>query len=225
MVRRGRWHDRTRLPFWLHQGLEYVFAVLVAGLGLHLGGLTEATLVAAGTLLLLGSLATRGPLGAFRLLSPAAHRLLDWVVVVGLVAVPLVRLPRLDVLGAALLWLVAASLAQLVRATRYATPGARATAVAGAANCGAAVATAGRHVPGVTALGAAAVPVGVADAPDEPHADTAAAGIPGTGLPAAETAVAGASAAGCPAPGGLLPSLARLAGRTLGASARRGRPG
>jgi len=210
VARRGRSHDRARLPFWLHQSFEYGFAVLVAGLGLHLGGLTEAALVVAGAILLLGSLATRGPLGAFRILSPLAHRLLDWVVVAGLVAVPLVRLPHFDILSAALVWLVAASLAQLARGTRYAGPVTRVTAAAVAPRLPATVPAPGGPGPGVVAPGAVAAPVGIA-----PLAGGSQAGSP----------VTDPSAAVRPGPARPVPSLARLAGRALGASAHRARSG
>jgi hypothetical protein len=209
--RRGRSSDRARLPFWLHQAFEYGVAVLVAGLGLHLGGSTEAALVVAGAVLLLGSLATQGPLGAFRLLSPVAHRVVDWVVVAGLVAVPLVQLPHFDILSAALLWLVGASLAQLARGTRYAGPATRVTAGAVAGTPPATVAAASSSLPpGVVAPGAVVVPVGVAPLADANQA---------------ATLVVESSAAVRPPSAGLVAALARLAGRTLGASAPRARSG
>ncbi len=230
MGRRGRSHERARLPFWLHQALEYVVAVVVAGVGLHLGGLTEASLVAAGALLLLSSLATRGPLGAFRLLSPAAHRLVDWAVVVALVAMPLVQLPHFDVLSAALLWLVAGSIAQLARGTRYAAVAARTAPASAPQGRSTSAVVPGGGAAGGSAPGTAAVVAGgMAPSHDDPLAD---AGVPG--VPAAGPAGPGVSGVGAvrvgapggsrPASGGLLPSLARLAGRGLGASTHRGRP-
>jgi hypothetical protein len=70
----------TKLPFWIHQALEYLCGLLVVSQAIHASGVV-LPIVAGAALILLGATAD-GPLAAFRLVTRGAHRVLDIVAIV-----------------------------------------------------------------------------------------------------------------------------------------------
>ena len=70
----------TKLPFWIHQALEYLCGLLVVSQAIHASSVT-LPVVAGATLILLGATAD-GPLAAFRLVARGLHRVLDIVAIV-----------------------------------------------------------------------------------------------------------------------------------------------
>jgi hypothetical protein len=70
----------TKLPFWIHQALEYLCGLLVVSQAIHASGVV-LPIVAGSALILLGATAD-GPLAAFRLVTRGAHRVLDVVAIV-----------------------------------------------------------------------------------------------------------------------------------------------
>ena len=79
-------------PFWLHQAAEYLIGLVVVAMGLQSLHPTVPTL--AGGLIILNAALVDGPLGAFRMFSRRAHRIVD-LVVIGILLV-LAFLPWLD---------------------------------------------------------------------------------------------------------------------------------
>ncbi len=71
----------TKLPFWIHQALEYLCGLLVVSQAIHASSVT-LPVVAGATLILLGATAD-GPLAAFRLVARGLHRVLDIVAIDG----------------------------------------------------------------------------------------------------------------------------------------------
>jgi len=72
--------DETLLrPFWLHQAAEYLIGLVVVAMGLQSLHPTVPTL--AGGLIILNAALVDGPLGAFRMFSRRAHRIVDLVVI------------------------------------------------------------------------------------------------------------------------------------------------
>ncbi len=67
-------------PFWLHQLVEYILGVSLVSQALQ--SPTPAVPAVAGAAVLVNAAVARGPLGAFRLVSRRAHRVLDVVVMV-----------------------------------------------------------------------------------------------------------------------------------------------
>ena len=84
--------DRVLRPFWLHQSAEYLIGLVLVAMGLQ--AIEPAVPTIAGGIVLLNAALVDGPLGAFRLFSRRAHRVVDVVVIaaLGLAAV----LPFLD---------------------------------------------------------------------------------------------------------------------------------
>ena len=84
--------DRVLRPFWLHQSAEYLIGLVLVAMGLQ--AIEPAVPTIAGGVVLLNAALVDGPLGAFRLFSRRAHRVVDVVVIaaLGLAAV----LPFLD---------------------------------------------------------------------------------------------------------------------------------
>jgi len=76
--------DRILRPFWLHQAAEYLVGLVLVYMGLQ--SLEPTIPVLAGALVLVNAACVDGPLGAFRLFSRRAHRMVDLVVMGLLVA-------------------------------------------------------------------------------------------------------------------------------------------
>jgi hypothetical protein len=85
--------DRRWRPFWLHQGAEYIVALVLIASGLQSPEPLWPAL--AGGLVLVNAAFSGPPLGAFRLVGRQLHRRLD-LVVVG-VLVLLAALPMLNI--------------------------------------------------------------------------------------------------------------------------------
>ncbi len=69
-------------PFWLHQGAEYLFGLLLIAQGLQ--SPLPAVPALAGGLVLLNAALVNGPLGAFRAVSRPLHRWIDLGVIAAL---------------------------------------------------------------------------------------------------------------------------------------------
>ena len=82
----GAWprDDRVLRPFWLHQAAEYLIGLVLVAQGLQ--SLDPVVPTLAGGLVILNAAVVDGPLGAFRLFSRRAHRIVDLVVIGVLVA-------------------------------------------------------------------------------------------------------------------------------------------
>ena len=74
----------TKLPFWIHQALEYLCGLLVVSQAIHSSSVALPVMAGA-ALILLGATAD-GPLAAYRLVARGAHRVLDMVAIVLLAA-------------------------------------------------------------------------------------------------------------------------------------------
>lgn len=85
--------DENLRPFWLHQGAEYLFGLLLVAQGLQSPSPAVPSL--AGGLVLLNAALVNGPLGAFRAVTRPLHRWLDLGVMAILVV--LAALPFLEV--------------------------------------------------------------------------------------------------------------------------------
>jgi hypothetical protein len=85
--------DRVLRPFWLHQSAEYLIGLVIVAMGLQSIEPTVPTI--AGGVVLLNAALVDGPLGAFRLFSRKAHRIVDAIVIAGLALIAV--LPFLDV--------------------------------------------------------------------------------------------------------------------------------
>ena len=66
-------------PFWLHQAAEYLIGLVLVAMGLQ--SLDPAVPTLAGGLVILNAALVDGPLGAFRMFSRRAHRIVDLVVI------------------------------------------------------------------------------------------------------------------------------------------------
>lgn len=80
--------ERRVIPFALHQAGEYLFAVIVIFVAVHIGGRPQVILLAGGAALAAMAAVTDGPLGAWKRLSRRAHRVADWVLVGVLALLP-----------------------------------------------------------------------------------------------------------------------------------------
>ena len=85
--------DRVLRPFWLHQSAEYLIGLVVVAMGVQ--SIEPAIPTIAGGVVLLNAALVDGPLGAFRVFSRPAHRVVDVIVIAGLAV--LAVLPMLDV--------------------------------------------------------------------------------------------------------------------------------
>ncbi len=74
--------DRVLRPFWLHQSAEYLIGLVLVAMGLQ--AIEPAVPTIAGGVVLLNAALVDGPLGAFRLFSRRAHRVVDVVVIAAL---------------------------------------------------------------------------------------------------------------------------------------------
>ena len=107
----------TKLPFWIHQAVEYLVGLLVLFEAAHTGG--TAIALVAGVLVLLLASAGEGPLSAFRKVPRHVHRIGDIVLVVALVAAAVVFHRRLGSSGVGLLVVVVVVVAGLTWRTDY----------------------------------------------------------------------------------------------------------
>jgi hypothetical protein len=98
--------DRRWRPFWLHQGAEYLVALVLIASGLQSPEPLWPAL--AGGLVLVNVAFSGPPLGAFRAVSRAQHRHLDLVVVAILVVIA--ALPFLNIDSASRLTMVVVAL-------------------------------------------------------------------------------------------------------------------
>lgn len=101
------------MPFWVHQGVEYLVGLLLVVSGLQ--AVRPLGPVLAGTAVLALAATAHGPLGAFKWVPRRVHRLLDLVVAAGLVVLALL-LPsdQVDAFGRVLLVIAAMVLVMLV---------------------------------------------------------------------------------------------------------------
>jgi hypothetical protein len=98
--------DRVLRPFWLHQSAEYLIGLVIVAIGVQ--SIEPAVPTIAGGVVLLNAALVDGPLGAFRVFSRKAHRIVDVVVITGLALLAVLPLLDLDsatriILGAAAL--------------------------------------------------------------------------------------------------------------------------
>ena len=84
--------DRVLRPFWLHQSAEYLIGLVIVAMGLQ--SIEPAVPTIAGGVVLLNAALVDGPLGAFRLFSRRAHRIVDVVVIAGLALARRAAVPR-----------------------------------------------------------------------------------------------------------------------------------
>ena len=98
--------DRRWRPFWLHQGAEYLVAIVLIASGLQSPEPLWPAL--AGGLVLVNVAFSGAPLGAFRAVSRAQHRHLDLVVIAVLLVVAV--LPFLNIDSASRFTMVAVAL-------------------------------------------------------------------------------------------------------------------
>ena len=85
--------DRVLRPFWLHQSAEYLIGLVIVAMGVQ--SIEPAVPTIAGGVVLLNAALVDGPLGAFRVFSRKAHRIVDVVVIAGLALIAV--LPFLDI--------------------------------------------------------------------------------------------------------------------------------
>ena len=111
---------RRQVPFGLHQGVDYLLALFLGELALHTRSDTQRDLLVLGGVLVVVAAASDGPLSLVKTIPLWAHRLVDVLVMAGLVVLPVAvsrgRSPTSAVLGV----VVAVLLGRLVLATRYA---------------------------------------------------------------------------------------------------------
>lgn len=109
---------RPPLAFWAHQGVEYLLAVLLVLTTIHLGSSLVAPLLAVASVLMALTLASDGPLGAWKLISRRTHHLVDRALVTVLIAAPFVARSH-DLVLVGVYESLALVLALLVRRTEY----------------------------------------------------------------------------------------------------------
>ncbi|MCU1489600.1 MAG: hypothetical protein JWM85_1005, partial [Acidimicrobiaceae bacterium] len=110
---------RRRVPFLGHTVAEYVIAAALIASGIHATGAAELVLVLSGAALVVLNVLTRGPLGAFRLLTRRAHHVGDLLVIAALVIAPLAAVHAVHLLGVLAAEVVALILLRIERTTRY----------------------------------------------------------------------------------------------------------
>jgi len=109
--------ERARRPFWLHQAAEYLVGVSLIAQGLQAAEPWVPGL--AGGLIVVNTAVVRGPLSAFSFLGRRVHRVLDVVLIAGLVVGAL--LPGVDTSMRFVLAAFAVVLGFVARYTRYET--------------------------------------------------------------------------------------------------------
>ncbi len=110
---------RKVIPFGLHQGADYLLAVLLIGTATHVGGRMQLALFCAAGALVAAAAVSDGPLGALSALGPRSHRAVDVAAAAGLAVSPFLARSDLDVLGVLVAEATALILARLVISTRY----------------------------------------------------------------------------------------------------------
>ena len=113
----------NKLPFWIHQAVEYLVGLLVLFEAAHTH--QAAIGLGAGVLLLLLASAGQGPLSAFRKVPRHVHRIGDLALMVLLAAVAVVFRSKLGSAGVGVLVVVVVVLAGLAWRTDYRPPQAR----------------------------------------------------------------------------------------------------
>jgi hypothetical protein len=119
------WHDRRvppsagvgKLPFWIHQLVEYTVAILIASEGAR-SGKPLVPMIGAVTVLVNAAVAD-GPGAAFRWVPRKVHRVFDLVVAAGLVLAGIVLRSRAGSIGQVILIGGGALLGALVLRTNY----------------------------------------------------------------------------------------------------------
>ncbi|HXQ58622.1 MAG TPA: hypothetical protein VN799_00945 [Acidimicrobiales bacterium] len=105
------------IAFWLHQLLEYLLAVGLVVLSVHIG--RSELLLTGGVIFGVLALTARGPLGIVRVCGPRLHAVLD-IAAAGFIAVaPLVRPLRPGAVGIVVVELSALAWVRLATLTRY----------------------------------------------------------------------------------------------------------
>jgi hypothetical protein len=115
--------DQRWRPFWLHQGAEYLVAVVLVASGLQATEPLWPSL--AGGLVLVNAALSGPPLGAFRAVPRRLHRRLDLVVIGVLVVIAALPMIDMDSASRLTILLVAAVLAVVWWGTNFAEAGAR----------------------------------------------------------------------------------------------------
>ncbi len=101
--------ERALRPFWLHQVVEYVIGLVLISLAIQ--SPVPAVPAVLGLVIVLNAAIARGPAGAFNVLHRKAHRVVDVVVIVALVAAAFQPWFEVDTTGQLLLILIALVLA------------------------------------------------------------------------------------------------------------------
>jgi hypothetical protein len=109
---------KRRIPFILHQFLEYAVGVALVVLSVHLG--KSDLLLGAGAVFGLLAVTAHGPLGIVRVCGQRLHRALDVAVAIALALSPLVGTLRPGVVGIVVVELVAVAWLRVATLTRYA---------------------------------------------------------------------------------------------------------
>lgn len=105
----------------MHQGIEYLLALIFGEMALHVNGPMAKVLLGGATTMAALAVLSKGPLGALRLLPPVLHRGADWALAAGLAVSPLVVRHHLDPFGLLAVELAAGAQAWLAVTTRYRT--------------------------------------------------------------------------------------------------------
>jgi hypothetical protein len=111
---------RRPIPFGLHQIVEYLLAVVLVVLSVHIGG--SDLLLIGGIAFGLLALTARGPFGLLRLCPARLHGILDVVVAVALALSPLVRPLRPGIVSIVVIEVVAVAWLRVSMLTRYRPP-------------------------------------------------------------------------------------------------------
>lgn len=118
-VPRSERHERRYLPFGVHQGVEYVLAILLGGVAIHLHGDMEWALVSGALAIFALSVITKGPLGAAGLIGPRFHLVLDIFLATGLALSPLIARSGVEAAGIISVEATAVLLARMSLLTRH----------------------------------------------------------------------------------------------------------
>jgi hypothetical protein len=106
-------------PFWVHQGAEYVLGLVLVAAGVQ--SPTPTFPVVAGGLIVLNAAIVDGPLGAFRLATRPAHRILDVGVILIVAAIAAMPFLSIDAASRVTMIVVAAFMGFLWASTNFET--------------------------------------------------------------------------------------------------------
>ena len=106
-------------PFWIHQGAEYLVGLVLVAAGVQSPDPALPALV--GGLVVINAAVVGAPLGAFRLVSRAQHRILDLVVIGVVAGTAVLPFLEIDAMSRVTMLLVAAILAFLWYGTNFET--------------------------------------------------------------------------------------------------------